>query len=174
MVDEIDLLVRSSLSALAQDSSMTGWTGRREREIVSLFCFGYLLRECRPGAFLHDPTQIAIEVGVPQVVQQALLSGKPHSKSQVCKDIVLWPRPRMTCWDSVGAPTVRPASIIEWKHNEGDVCAYDVQWLAEFSSAAPDFVGYAVSTIPCSGRGIRLSCTRIHQGQALAGWLVIN
>ena len=171
---EIDTLIRSSLCSLVEDISTSDWTGRREREVVSLFCFGHLLRECRPDTFLHDVTQISIEVAVPQVTGQVGRTGKPTSKVQVCKDVVIWPRPRMTCWDAEGNSTVRPTSIIEWKHNEGVVYAYDVDWLREFSAGAEDFVGYAVSTNHGRPHNFRLSCTRIHRGEAQSEWLFIK
>lgn len=174
MIADIDALMRSSLSSLIEDISAADWTGRREREVVSLFAFGHLLRHCRPGAFLYDPAQIGIEVAVPQVPEQTSLSGKSTSKGQVCKDVVLWPRPRMTCWDTTGEPTVRPASVVEWKHDEGDVSAYDVEWLAEFSAGVEDFVGYAVCTNRRSARDFRLSCTRIYQGQSQPRWQFIE
>lgn len=174
MITDIDTLVRSSLSSLADDIFTAGWSGRREREIVSLFCFGHLLRQCRPGSFLHDPTQIGIEVPVPQVAGQVELTGKPKSKGQVCKDVVIWPRPRMTCWDAAGDPTVRPASVMEWKHHEGDVSVYDVEWLTAFSASGEDFVGYAVCSNPSGARGFRLSCTRVHRGQSQPQWLFVE
>jgi hypothetical protein len=173
MIADIDVLMRMSLSSLTDDISGADWTGRREREVVSLFCFGHLLRHCRPGSFLHDPAQIAIEVAVPQVAGQAGRTDKATSKGQVCKDIVLWPRPRMTCWDA-GAPIVRPASVIEWKHDEADVSAYDVEWLAEFSAGAEDFVGYAVYTSRHGAGDFRLSCTRVYRGQSQPRWLFIE
>ena len=174
MIADIDALIRLSLSSLIDDISAADWTGCREREVVSLFCFGHLLRHCRPCTFLHDPTQIAIEVAVPQVAGQARVTGKPTSKRQVCKDIVVWPRPRMTCWDAAGEPTVRPTSVIEWKHDEPDVSPYDVDWLAEFSAGAGDFVGYAVCTNLRSAHGFRLSCTRIYQGESQPRWRFIE
>lgn len=109
MIAQIDEIVKLSLTTLAEDIA-SGWTGRREREVVSLFCFGHLLRHCRPGSFLSDPTQIGIEVAVLQIPSQTALTGKAGSKEQVCKDIVIWPKARMTCWDDAGRPTVnRPA-----------------------------------------------------------------
>jgi hypothetical protein len=173
-ISEIDGLIRSSLSSLVDDISSSGWTGRREREVVSLFCFGHLLQQCKPDTFLHDVTQISIEVAVPQVIGQVGRTGKATSKVQVCKDVVIWPTPRMTCWDAGGNPTVRPTSIIEWKHNEGVVYAYDVDWLREFSAGAEDFVGYAVSTNHGRPHNFRLSCTRIYRGEAQSEWLLIK
>ena len=174
MITGIDKLIRSSLTSLVEDISAGDWTGRREREVVSLFCFGHLMRECRPDTFLHDVTQISIEVAVPQVTGQVGRTGKATRKVQVCKDVVIWPRPRMTCWDSEGNATVRPTSVIEWKHNEGVVWAYDVDWLREFSADREDFVGYAVSTNHGRPNNFRLSCTRVYRGEAQSEWLFIK
>src|SRR5437879_4179613 len=162
------------MSSLVQDLSANDWTGRREREVVSLFCFGHLLGKCTRDRFLHDVTQISIEVAVPQVTGQIGRTGKTTSKDQVCKDIVIWPRPRMTCWDSEGKPTIRPTSIIEWKHNEGVLSGYDVDWLREFSGGTGNFVGYAVSTNYGRPHNFRLSCTRIYDGEAQSEWLLIK
>ncbi|MDF1521548.1 MAG: hypothetical protein P1P87_01855 [Trueperaceae bacterium] len=174
MISEIDALMRSSLTSLVEDVSAADWTGRREREIVSLFCFGRLVRHCRPGAFSHDPTQIAIEVAVPQVDRQTRLSGNAGSKGQVCKDIVLWPRSRLTCWDATGAPTVMPASVIEWKHGVTEWSGRGVEWLMEFSTRSGDFVGYAVWINRGSTHAGRLMCTRVHQGQAERRWMAME
>lgn len=174
MLAEIDDVVRRSLTSLVDDISRSDWTGRREREVVSLFCFGHLATQCRPDGFLYDLAQIAIEVAVAQNGGQVRRSGKASSKDQVCKDIVIWPKPRMTCWDSGGRPTVRPASIIEWKHNEGSIYEYDVDWLCEFSREIEDFVGYAVSTNLPDAHKFRLLCTRIHRGQILPDFLCIK
>jgi len=171
VIDQIDEIIKSSLTTLAEDIA-SGWTGRREREVVSLFCFGHLLRHCRPGSFLLDPTQIAIEVAIPQIPGQTALTGKVGSKKQVCKDIVIWPKARMTCWDDTGKPTVKPASVIEWKHNEDAISDYDVQWLCEFSAQVPNFVGYAISSNQ-PARGYKLSCTRVFHGEAEAKWLYL-
>jgi len=97
VINNLDEVIRSSLSSLVAGFSANNWTGRREREVVSLFCFGHLLRECRPDSFLHDAAQISIEVAVPQLAGQIGRTGKSTSKDQVCKDVVIWPRPRMTC-----------------------------------------------------------------------------
>jgi hypothetical protein len=173
-LNKFDTMIRSALSSLIEDISSGDWTGRREREVVSLFCIGHLVQHCRPDTFLHDLRQISIEVPVPQVNGQVGRTGKTSSKTQVCKDVVIWPKPRMTCWDDNGKPTVRPTSIIEWKHNEGDAFAYDVDWLREFSMNSADFVGYAVSTNQRGLHTFRLSCTRVYSGETRAEWLVIK
>lgn len=168
MVDAIDELIRSCLSSLIQDVRNGKWKGRRERELISLFCFGHLLRFCRPGFFLRDPTQIGIEVPVPQISAQRSLTGKSANKRQVCKDVVIWAEPGMTCWDSAAQPTVRPACIIEWKHNE--VSDYDVRWLRHFSAVCRPFVGYAVHTKQEAQGQFALSCARIYMGEDKPGW----
>ena len=172
-ISELDSIVSRSLTSLARELSGGNWNGRREREVVSLFCFGHLLRHCTPGGVLHDPAQISIEVPVPQIPGQRNLTGKSISKAQVCKDIVIWPRPRMVTWDAQGKPTVAPLSIIEWKHNEREVFGYDVDWLCEFSTCTAEFVGYAVCTNPPS-QEFTLSCTRVFGGRRAAQWLHIK
>jgi hypothetical protein len=172
-ISELDSIAIRSLTSLASELSDGRWNGRREREVVSLFSFGHLLRQCIPGGVLYDPTQIAIEVAVPQVLGQRKLAGKSRAKAQVCKDIIIWPRPRMVTWDSQGKPTIAPLSIIEWKHNEVEVCGYDLDWLCEFSERRAEFVGYAVCTNLPSHQ-FTLSCTRVFGGQQTAQWLHIK
>src|SRR5690349_24988368 len=109
MGTEIDTLVRSSLASLLEEIRKPSWRGRRERELVSLFCFGHLAAHCRAHGFLHDLGQIGIEVAVPQIPGQRALTGADSSKHQVCKDIVVWPGRAMTCWGIDGRPSVRPA-----------------------------------------------------------------
>jgi hypothetical protein len=163
---ELDELIRESLTAFAADLG-DRWTGRREREAVSLFAFGYLLPRVRPDGFLRDPTQIGIEVPVPQLPADA----SERRKNQVCKDLVLWPEPRMTCWGPEGTASVAPRAILEWKFNEPAVHPPDVQWLTAFSARYPGFVGYAV-TADQQERNFRLSCTRVTGGKAESDWLV--
>lgn len=172
-LDDLEAAVRASLESLADELKAGEWRGRREREVVSLFCLGHLIRRCRPGSALFDPAQISIEVAVPQIDGQRELTGRSHSKSQVCKDIVIWARPRMVAWDGEGVASVPPMSVIEWKHNESRVSEYDMSWLREFSALHSDFVGYAVCTNN-PARSFTLSCTRIANGRAYERWLHIN
>lgn len=168
--ESLELVIRSSLESLHLQVSQEGWTGRREKEMVSYFCFGHLLDRCRPGSFLYDPRQIGIEVAVPQIAGQTVLSGKESQKPQVCKDIVFWPEPGRTCWDPNGRATVYPSSIIEWKHNVSAKSDYDKQWLIQFSQAAPGFVGYRVTTELKDGP-FELCCDRVQDGEVQEGWL---
>ncbi len=45
--DSMDDVLRSALTSFAEEALASDWRGRREREAVSLFKFGHLLREVR-------------------------------------------------------------------------------------------------------------------------------
>ncbi|MBK7974143.1 MAG: hypothetical protein IPK07_12990 [Deltaproteobacteria bacterium] len=158
----LDDLIRDSLTEFVESVSASGWRGR-EREAVSLFAFGHLVPRCGPGNLLESPTQIGIEVAVPQ-------HPGARAKRQVCKDLVLWPLPAMTCWDQPGRPTRRPIAILEWKTRGRMVSSSDVEWLTAFSRTSSHFVGYALR-FDRTGRAFRLSCTRIHAGAVTPDWL---
>jgi len=79
----------------------------------------------------------------------------------------------MVAWDESGRATVPPLSVLEWKHNEGAVSDYDVEWLRQFSSENRTFVGYAVCT-NYPARPFTLSCTRVALGQRADRWLYLD
>jgi hypothetical protein len=83
MLEEIDRAVRAAATEFVEAVFADGWRGR-EREAVSLFAIGYLIRQCRPGTVLHSPTQVAIEAAVPGVPEL-------NPKGRVNKDLVIWP-----------------------------------------------------------------------------------
>jgi hypothetical protein len=86
--------------------------------------------------------------------------------------MVIWPEPLMNVWDENRQPVNYPVAILEWKANKTTVSGYDVKWLRQFSSDLPDLVGYAVC-LDMLQRQFRLSCTRVHQGEAHNRWLLI-
>ncbi len=164
----MDDIIRRSLTSFAAEALASDWRGRREREAVSLFAFGHLLREVRAEGALYDPAQITIEFPVPQVTGR---DGVPAStKSQVCKDLVIWSHPGMTCWDEAGKPTVPPAAILEWKFGLPTVYEPDVEWLQAFTKLYPETVGYAI-TANRPGGGLLLECVRVAEGVAEREWL---
>ncbi len=167
---ELDDIIRRALSSFANESLDSDWRGRREREAVSLFVFGHLLPETRPDSVLHDPAQISIEFPVPQVEVQQALSGRVGSKSQVCKDIVIWPAAAMTCWDDADRATVAPAAILEWKFGVRSVFQPDVDWLQAFSTVYPSCIGYAVAANRPGGPFL-VDCARVAKGKAQPDWL---
>ena len=158
----MDAIIKPALVEFVEDVFARSWWGK-EREAVSLFVFGYLLKHCRVGTLLYDPAQIGIEVRVP----------KPDNfgaKKEVCKDIVIWSRPGMTCWDESGNATHQPLTVLEWKVNVAELSAYDLDWLREFSAGQPEFVGYAVC-LNLKPRAFRLRCARVQDRDIQRDWL---
>jgi len=129
----LEQIVAESLRDLAGFIIRTGWRGR-EREVVSLYAFGFLAPRCEPDSVLRSPTQIGLDVAVPQ------LPG-PDRKKLVCKDLVIWPEPASNCWDESGLATRRPIAVLEWKARTESMSTYDEKWLQEFSMNDPMFVG---------------------------------
>jgi hypothetical protein len=166
-----DESIRSALTAFADEELDGSWNGKREREAVSLFSFGSLVHEVSPEGDLYDSKQIGLEVPVPQVTAEG--EDAKRKKNQVCKDVVIWPNPRMTCWDTCDNPTVPPAVVIEWKFDRASIYDYDVTWLESFTKKYPDCTGYAVTANQPSTR-FSLSCTRIADGQRKPEWLYIS
>jgi hypothetical protein len=161
-MDALDLLVRNSLLDLANFVSRTGWHGR-EREVVSLFAFGFLVPRCHPKGPLREPTQIGLDVAVAQITG-------PGRKAHVCKDLVIWPEPAGTCWDLPGGPTRKPLAILEWKARTDSMSDYDEAWLRAYSEKSPEFCGYAVSIYP-RGTQTTLSVSRVKTGLLKRSWL---
>ncbi len=155
--------VRAFFAAVVGD----GWRGR-ERESVSLFAFEFLVPRAH-GAALASASQIGIECAVPQVT-----SG---GKRQVCKDLVIWPRPRMTVWDQQRRPTRAPHVIMEWKvvgypgHARLPVeqrLEADIAWLERFTNRYPTSLGVAVGIH--WGQPSRLKARRVVRGRAEDRW----
>lgn len=165
-----DKTIRSALAAFS-DSLESGWDGRREREAVSLFAFGPLLNQLDQNGFLRHPLQIGLEVPIPQVT----LAGEDSDgkKNQVCKDLVIWNIPRMTCWDKEGNPTIAPDVVMEWKFSDDSISERDVKWLQAFTSDYPDCVGYAV-TGNRPGSAFTVSCSRVYAGEVKPEWVHIE
>lgn len=84
--EELEVIVRRALGEFFAAIVQGGWRGR-EREAVSLFAFEFLAPYAGRSV-LGSAAQIGIECAVPQVTAKG--------KKQVCKDLVIWPRPRMT------------------------------------------------------------------------------
>ncbi len=170
MLKELDVIIQQSLTEFVDNVFKTKWLGR-EREAISQYVFGHLIHACKPGSCLWDPTQIGIEVAVPQLKE-------PNRKPQVTKDLVLWSAPGMTCWNSDWDPVHYPMAILEWKvyynkqKGRAKIYAGDVDWLCKFSANLEAFVGYAV-TLDLLARRFRLTCTRVYRGHPTDTWLQI-
>lgn len=164
MIKNLDQSVEETLTYFVDEVFRRDWYGR-EREAISLYAFEFLLPTLVSDNQDFHSSQLGIEIAVPQL-------NKPGSKSQVNKDLVIWPKPYMTCWDSFGEPTQTPAFILEWKANTKMISDRDIEWLSEFSTGDDDFIGYAV-TFDLKQRLFRLRCDRIHKGKRYRSWLEI-
>ena len=166
----IDKSIQSALSNFADEELDGSWSGQREREAVSLFAFGALIEQVDTSGVISSSRQIGLEVPVPQVTLDD--EGGSNKKNQVCKDLVIWPKARMTCWDDNQNPTVPPMAIVEWKFDRASIYDADVSWLKAFTKEYSNCIGYAVTANqPCSR--FTLSCTRVSANQTRSKWLHI-
>lgn len=138
-LSDLESIIRAALLDFAERSLICPWYGK-EHNWVSLFAFSYLVKACRPNAPLYDPGQIAIEVGVPQP--------PGYTRGSVRRDIVIWPKPDSSCWDSDGESLFHPAAILEWKvhrfgHRNRQV-AREREWLRRYTAWQKTVLGYAV------------------------------
>jgi hypothetical protein len=164
LIEYLDQSIKSALEHLSLDLDTTGWWGR-EREVVSLYSFNYLLPSLIEVLPNFHPSQLGIEVAVPQIQE-------PNSKAQVNKDIVIWPEPFMTCWDNDGNPTRYPVAIMEWKANVQELSNTDIDWLCSYSAKNIQFVGFS-TTIDLMNRRFKLKAARIYLGSVDDRWLII-
>ena len=173
----LDQLVRSSLAALVRDLKRTTWLGR-ERELVSLFVFEHLLPE---GAKLQPPLkpgQVGVEVAVPQHPPH----GGKRRQPNVCKDVVIWPHPRMTTWTTLGQPLCYPSAVIEWKtlNNIGvrerpaakrAEFVRDREWMCAATCRCPQMRGYVVWLDLTKAPRV-VECTCVASGVASEPWVI--
>lgn len=169
MTSDVDRAVRESLTDCFREIRVSHWRGR-EREAVSLYAFGFLQKQCAPGRLLHDPAQIGIEVAVPGI-------GEVNRKRQVCKDLVIWAAPGMSCWDENWTAVTAPLAILEWKLSRRGMVRvppsrYDLDWLTQFSSQWGEFTGYAVSL--AIGAREALVVARVRGGDVQRDWLKLE
>jgi hypothetical protein len=167
-VKEIDAIIKKSLQYFLEGINTKKWIGR-ENEAVNLFVFSYLVKEIKPNSILFDSGQIGIEVAVPQINST---DERNKQKTQVRKDLVIWGKPFMTCWDEKKNPTNCPISILEWKFmgfrekqkNRKKGFEKDIKWLKDFSRDKVDFVGYAILLDISSGQ-YKIKAVKIYRGK---------
>jgi hypothetical protein len=162
-IEELEAIVKRSLTAFTEHVDATRWYGK-EREMVSYYAFGFLLKECRAGSVLFNPAQIAIESRVRQI-------DGPNMKRQVCKDLCIWSEPGQNCWDEERKSTIAPLLIMEWKYNTSKVFAYDLDWLEQYSLGRERFIGLCVS-LDLRNDAVRLNSTVVRNGISTTDWLM--
>ena len=160
----IDATIRAALGEFVADIRRSGLWGK-EREAVSHFAFGFLIRCCAADAELHDPAQIGIEVRVPRPPGLGI-------KDEITKDLVIWGRPGETCWEAPHQSGRFPLAVMQWKVNEGSVSSDDVAWLVALTTHQPGCHGFALC-LDLEPR-LRLRCDRVHRGKIEEEWLTIE
>lgn len=177
MLRQLDAVIKAALESMLQELLTSSWYGR-ERELVSLFVLGHLIPLCDANGVLQTPTQIGIEVAVPQLAGR----GGERKKSHVCKDVVIWPKSSMTCWGHHGTEQCYPLAVLEWKslnrHDCGAVRtkkrhehAADLRWLAAMSSLVSPFVGYAI-LVNQQESPVHITAARVCQEEITEDWFV--
>jgi hypothetical protein len=144
-----------------------------------LFLLAHLVPLVSPMGPIQSAGQLAVEAAVPQHKSDANRRKEPD----VCKDLVVWPRPWMTCWEpSSGLPRRYPMAIVElkvisWRDSGGiarkkthEHREYDVPFLQRMSAEQEGFIGYAVLVDLRSGFEL-LSCGRAFAGDVDPAWL---
>jgi hypothetical protein len=101
-VSTFERLFRVALESFLPDLASAPWHVR-EREVVNLFVFGYLLPQFQAEEF--DVRQIGIEIPVEQFRES------DKAKFGKYADIVVWPHNNSTIW-----LTCKPLVHIEWKN----------------------------------------------------------
>ena len=168
IIKHTDTLVRETLTSFVEDVFDCQWRGR-EHEAISRYVIGYLVSRVRHSPILKEATQICINGAVPGVP-------KRNRKDRVNKDLQIWPLETQTTWNLAWMPDYVPICIQEWKVStprkrcRPKEIQYDVDWLCEFTAIHNTCIGYAV-VLDLTGKGSRLSVTRILSGKAQCEWL---
>ena len=137
-------IVETSLTQFRGFLKESDWFGR-ENEIVNLYAHQFLAYEIHAHGPFSCLTQIGIEVGVTQVTGSV--------KKYVRKDLVIWPKPRMTIWTKGAVPAV----VIEWKRDSIAATKADIRWLCAFTKRYPGTLGVTACAFMSDPRGLAWS-----------------
>jgi hypothetical protein len=163
----LDRVIRETLTEFSEDLDGRWWG--KEHDLVNRYAHGFLMARCSPKGPLKHPTQIGIEVGVAQPIG--------FSSKAARKDLVIWPKPWMSCWDDKYDPANHPMAVLEWKiklNARNLRCdAHDADWLSRFARSQPDFVGYSVTMNRTRSAAQKMCVTRFRGQAAEDNWLVL-
>lgn len=167
-IRQLDRLIRETLTAFSEDLDGCSWWGK-EHDFVNRYAHGFLMARCSPRSFLKHPTQIGIEVGVAQP--------KGFLRPAARKDLVIWPKPWMSCWSQSWQAENHPIAVLEWKvkakPRELRCDRHDENWLTAFSKLQPEFVGYAVTLSRTRPAAQKMCVTRFQRGSVDRNWLTL-
>ena len=165
--EQIDALVHSALTEFIEDFTKSEWWGK-EHDCVNRFVHGFLMPKAGTSPVLTHPTQIGIEVGVAQ-------PKKLFVRGAARKDVVIWPQPWMSCWNSKWEPVNYPIAILEWKvvqpPHKLKCNQHDRDWLSGVAKQRDAFVGYSVTMNRERGCTERLLVTRFFRQEVQEEWL---
>jgi hypothetical protein len=163
----LEPMILDAFRSFTEDLATSGWRGK-ENDAVNRFAHGYLLPRCPTGIFRH-PTQIGIEVGVPQPPGVG-------QKRAAKKDLVIWPEPWMSTWTLDWQPANIPTVVMEWKlcHARKRLlgCAHDRRWVESLARWQPGSLGLTV-IVDLDARTHRLHVGRYFRDQAEPDWLTL-
>ena len=140
MRKRIDRFIEDVLTEFGDWFIAADWIGK-ERDCVNMFAHGFLSREIKPGAAIHQLTQIRIESASPQP--------KGYKKLTASKDLVIWKDGLETVWGEKWQVRNYPWVVMEWKiKRKGKPSsrfdAHDVEWLSGFTKDYSGTFGYLV------------------------------
>jgi hypothetical protein len=167
-IRQLDRLVRETFTGFSDDLDRCQWWGK-EHDFVNRYAHGFLVPRCSPRSPLKHATQIGIEVGVAQP--------KRFLRKAARKDLVIWPKPWMSCWDESWEPTNHPIAVLEWKVrlNSANLRCdrHDEAWLTAFARSHPDFVGYSVTLNRTRPAAQKMCVSRFHGRDTEHEWLTL-
>jgi len=139
----------------------TAWRGK-ENDCVNLFAHKFLFCRIDPNGPIYDPTQVGIEIGVPQPPGIGIKKG-------VRKDLVIWSAPNSTTFDEKWNPTRFPIAIIEWKARKKRtnlplIFPYDLTWIKAYSQLDADYHGYC-ATVDFTSTDRRIHTVALRSGE---------
>lgn len=166
----LDTLLRSTLKEFAAHLDAVPWHGK-EHDCVNRFAHGFLIPRCQAGSALSHATQVGIEIGV---AQPPAFRTRPTAR----KDLVIWPHPWMSSWDSKWNPVNHPLVVMEWKAIRVGVpfrgSQRDREWLSAFARWKPSCLGYSVVVSAGDSPRQRLAVSRFQSTEVDDGWLIVE
>ena|SRR5688572_4418134 len=178
VIKELDRIVGSSLRQLAADTHVRSWCAK-ENDWVNYFAHRYLMGQVSKRGPLKEPTQICIEVSVPQPSNRLA-----YDRPSVRRDLVIWSECGQTafdgdCFKANWSPCKHPLAILEWTvHRPGHkksraIFEKERQWLRDYCKENPSVLGYAILIDgTCSPR--KLACNRFFGLNEDEDWLDLS
>ena len=166
MNTSIDSIVAASLHAFAADPHVRALRAK-ERNWVNYFAHCHLLEHCQAPGPLSHPSQIGIEVAVPQPAG--------CEKLTVSRDLVLWAERGATCWSDGWEQCNHPLAILEWKRpgRRNTKVNSERAWLRTYCAWRPTVLGYAIEVDACVSVPT-LTCARYLGTIEVPTWLELE